>query len=546
LMEKQSTSLLGLWSTLQEELEFLARDVMQALVPALKGLQTVIIKLAASVRSMLDPKYLKFFFQMLTVLAAIKIATIAWYLANKAVAASVIMIQALAGPAAWAKIAIGIGVATAAIAVMNSELEEVEGSSKGAIESLEGVAKAVDSIPDKKMVAVTVGGAWKQDIGNMIQGFFDWNEKTKLPLWDVRKGFGILFGLISDGASTSVPPVKNLAKSLKDVAKTKSELDLLVESIKDIGKAIESIMKRTSGEGMGGKFSAMWKNVAGKVGPQLRDLMEAELEAGKARPGYENYGQDMITAMRDQLRSAIKNQGGEKMLVMMDVFGGPNEADKFLSTLRDKLRTPKQELEEYSKKLKGLVDMGELSMNEARNAFRKAVEDTPAAKMWKEVQDRLHGVSNEMSAFESVVARQVNTFKATRTATKETVEAFTKLVTKAEGLERAKVLTEGLMTPVERARKEFEKIQQLMPYMKPEMSKRALNKLADELRPKLVMTGQVGFVDYAKQIQNALLRKDDPAEKTAKNTEESKKLLALINTGISNLNAKPNVGVFAP
>jgi len=114
--------------------------------------------------------------------------------------------------------------------------------------------------------------------------------------------------------------------------------------------------------------------------------------------------------------------------------------------------------------------------------------------------------------------------------------------------EQAKYI-ESLYTPIENATKEYEKIMALN--LGPKWTGRALEKLQEKIQGKeekrqFAMTGQVGFVDYAKQIQNALLRKDDPAEKTAKNTEESKKLLALINTGISNLNAKPNVGVFAP
>ena len=157
LMEKQSSSLLGLWSTLQEELEFFLRDVMTPMVPALKVIQGVIIKTAAGIRSMVNPQIIQWAIALAGAVGTIKLAVVAWNLALKAVANSMIFVQALAGPAAWLKIGASIAVAAGYVYLMNQAMEEMEQKASGA-------AGAVKRIGSEAEIAAKKAEALKESL----------------------------------------------------------------------------------------------------------------------------------------------------------------------------------------------------------------------------------------------------------------------------------------------------------------------------------------------------------------------------------------------
>ena len=52
-------------------------------------------------------------------------------------------------------------------------------------------------------------------------------------------------------------------------------------------------------------------------------------------------------------------------------------------------------------------------------------------------------------------------------------------------------------------------------------------------------TGRFSAVEYGKALQDAFLKSDDPAKKTAMNTKEANITLKLINIGIGILAGKP-------
>ena len=121
-------------------------------------------------------------------------------------------------------------------------------------------------------------------------------------------------------------------------------------------------------------------------------------------------------------------------------------------------------------------------------------------------------------------------------ATQEEIDSFRKMRSEMKMLQdqldkkaMGEALTKSLMTPLENAREELRNIRSLWAgfTITPETAQRALDQLKDKLTPKIefAVTGRVGFAEFGRSIQDALLKPDDPQKKTAKNTADMKVLL---------------------
>ena len=113
-------------------------------------------------------------------------------------------------------------------------------------------------------------------------------------------------------------------------------------------------------------------------------------------------------------------------------------------------------------------------------------------------------------------------------------------------VERGRRITESLRTPVEESFARISELRDLFAkgVLGREAFRRGLvverGRLEKGLRLEQAVTGRVGFADFGKQIQDAVLKRDDPQKGILKATEGAEKLLRDISKYLKNLR---NVGM---
>lgn len=147
--------------------------------------------------------------------------------AQQAAAAASIFLQGTMGPAAWGKLAVGIGLATFAIGAMNTQLDAATDKAIEANAGLEGMKDTASGI-----AAVGVGGFG----GGQNSPAEIALEKLKEDLKDVRAG------LTETGAS-----VREYTKFWEDTGATQMQLEKFVELKKEI-KELQAIQEKQSRE----------------------------------------------------------------------------------------------------------------------------------------------------------------------------------------------------------------------------------------------------------------------------------------------------------
>jgi hypothetical protein len=116
--------------------------------------------------------------------------------------------------------------------------------------------------------------------------------------------------------------------------------------------------------------------------------------------------------------------------------------------------------------------------------------------------------------------------------------------------EWGKSLVESTKTPVERAMEEMDKIRQLM--QMPEEMRGGLTKGAAERKLKelqttisgreLVGAGRFGFAEFGKQLQDAVLKRNTPAERSARANEKQVQQLEILVDEIGNIRERSEGG----
>lgn len=167
MMEKQSRSLAGLWSTLKDNLGILLRKIAEQFMPIMKNIVWVVNAIIDRF-GWLIPTVTKFGVVILTVVSVvwtINKAMWAFKMAQQAAAKASIMLQAANNPAGLAKVTAGLIAAAGVIAYMESKLAEAEettGDWKKQVEDLKGELGAVGEagvVPEAAPGAVPGAGA---------------------------------------------------------------------------------------------------------------------------------------------------------------------------------------------------------------------------------------------------------------------------------------------------------------------------------------------------------------------------------------------------
>jgi len=430
LMEKQSKSFLGLWSTLKDAISIVSREFGEKLLPLAKSFLETTIQLAESTREWLstNKETIDVIVKVVAALVAIKVATMAWAIASKVAASAQAMLLALQGPKGWAQLAAGVAIGTAAYLSLSYMMSEAESKANR-------TAKAIEKTGEEGQKAARALTVVSQSIE------------------DIDKGLTKLVGGLD----------RHQASDLKRIV---TWMDSIDEMIIKRGDAINDYRRRALAPEMTDKYLTLmtFSDTPYVVGHQM-DTTSAVSNAAKALEDFNQQLKDMETPEEkfENMTYALQR------LVSMGLMTAASAAKIMASESNKQLATLREE-----------VDVME-----------------SIAKLRRE--RKYMGLSDDQLA-------QWMRFNETPGVLKESIREFGELKRKTAAMELEKDLT----SPMEKAEDEFLKLVSLADLMSPERALRGFKRLKASIQPEFAFSGRLGFADMGKQIQDALLKKNDP------------------------------------
>jgi len=474
LMERQSRSLLGKWSTLKDTLNIISRTLGEVLAPVAKDFLTGVITIAENIRVWVDENgnLLKSFGKqietMIKVAAAITAVTVAlklYRLGVQAAARAQAIFMALSGPKGWAQLVAGFTIAAFAVAgvekVFNTAMKGVE-------DDTDGAKKKTDELKD----------------------------------------------------------------ALDEVIETKTGIESLSSAFQSLGTSVENIPfdSLKSMDQMSARFGELEKRMF-----VLKEQLKAEdlIESGTFRPSLENKTSMAVKSKMWAMQPEFKELKG-----ISDLFGGFENMARDLSDMFGSIKSPMEDWEEFERKVNVFRERGMLTDEQAKNILGLHWDKTEMGQIgiqlseMEQEADLLSGKLTEakvklmeFSNIPSVTDVQISAFK-------DLQNHIADLKKTAELKELGNQITESLATPAEKARKEARELWDLYDegFITPENALRGLDRLEKQmgglLEKEWVIQGRVGFSEFGQRIQEAFLRPDDPAKVSA---EESKKQTTLLD-----------------
>jgi tape measure domain-containing protein len=494
LMEKQSTSLLGLWSTLQEELEFTARDMMKPFMPMLKSLQSAMIKAASAFRQLIDPNIMRTLGAIVAGIGAFKLAVMGLSFAFKPLTLSILAVVAATK--------LLVPALEKASTFHREELEKTRELNQERMDQFDRLVE----LKEKQ----ELNSAEMSEATNIIAGLTHTYGDLGLSMDEVTGKIEIQMGawgrLTEAARRTMLVRLKNTRLEMQN------ERDQIKKQMDD-QKAVEKVFEEQ-------KFLRP---------PTPREMWQFAFTSGEEvanrRKEYEKLGKEIL-----KITQTIKK--GEISLVPEKLEEEESERQK------QKERAERQERMKKEHELQTLrVKLQEEGWAKERNAL--ALKHKQEIEVAEEAEEDVEHIRKRHSL------ERLNLWKNQQKEQEAIVEELNQKQEKRREKEKkdAKSFMEGFRTPAEEA---ADKVKEIMekPALTEEQRLKALKRFRKDIEPKLEITGQIGFAEFGKRIQEALLR-DDPNKETAKNTKEMAKVLHKIDENTKKLGG-PNIAVHAP
>jgi tape measure domain-containing protein len=242
--------------------------------------------------------------------------------------------------------------------------------------------------------------------------------------------------------------------------------------------------------------------------------------------------------------------GGDKSFERMAEF-----LEKSAEIHEDKLKTAEEKWEDTKKQLKVIGELGFMKGADFGVIERELFAKSPLAEAREELrsmEDEIHALEMGFSEADKAKERFLKL-----PGTDELEDIFVGHQKRLEELQKAqemkewgKSLVEITKTPVERAMEEMDKIKQLMQMpeeMRGGLTKGAAERKMEELRMsisgrELVGAGRFGFADFGKQLQDSILKRNSPAERSARANEKQVQQLGMLVDTIGNIREKAEGG----
>lgn len=552
LMEKQSRSLGGVISTLKDNFEAFARSVGEAVSPALRSVVRFMTNLAQLVASAIKshPVLTRLIVEFGVALGTVVVAL-------KAFAAAMAFAKALAGPAGWAQIAVGIGVATAAVVAMEATLaaagsrtdelkdktERVGGAAakaetgvqrlgrafeaaNGAVDQL---AKSADAIA--RAAGLRMAPTVETDVGPAVAAIDALNEKIFGLRMEARRGKIEVEGL-SDAAQAIAA-----TEAIGALSKMEDEFRRLAKLPGRIGEA----------------YGRMADAARDAIDAATRRLINLSIAFGEGKIGSEQ----LLTALRE-ISAALRAAQGEiqaaddALRVAVGPFGSVAAAIEEAKRAVEETMTPLERYNAEMARLTELFKVGAISEEVFSRAKVQKLRELLAAteeegEKAAEILDRL---ASELESLTTTPAERTISELEELGATKEQLEEAIELLGKIDEAKRKKGLADAVRSIIDSAKGPMDRLKEQIDEIleaartgavSTEEAMKALEVLRErqaeqvpEVRGALGgITGRIGVAELGQRIQEALLQ---PQDRNLEEARRQTKMLQAINDGIARLN----------
>ncbi len=489
LMEKQSHSYLGLWSTFKDEVGLVSRAFGEQLLPMAKEVLIKMISLADIVRVWVNEhkELVKGIFIVAAGLTALTVVIMAYKAAMALAARWTMLMQALAGPAGWAKVAAGLVVFAVATTTVANAMASAEEKAKAAAEAINDVRTEEQKLLDlqeKKSELQRLEKERERRIANFKYA----GLVSKLPYGDTE----------ISSLREEIQRLEKEAATRKDAQKAKEAAakKKLLQEGPPLSKEEEERVK---------KYDASWSKLNDELTFARYNYSELDKEL------YE-FG---LTAETVQQKAAFREN-----LVQRDAFKAFWEADEKLKQLSIKLDQARRGLTENQIEAENLgrtmgvasfqvqfflSQLNELDQVTGFNTAKKQLEDLKMsvimlANNWTEAEKAAYAYAKNPG----VTAEQ----KARYRELLWQQEQWKKF---ADLKEKAKQLKESIMTPQEDYQKQANEIQDMVRrnLLTEEQAARArVQARKKAFSGEDTIVGRIGILDFGKRIQDALLKRD--------------------------------------
>jgi len=598
LMSRQSGTLTGTFETLRATFQLFLGVLMEGFGPALKSLMNLLIESLRFLMSVFGNKSVQrivvFVGTLFTVVQAFKVMNAVL----KATASMFAITKALAGPAGWVQLAVGIATASAAVAALNSSFSEVENSVAGVQSYSVHFDEMSDSIKEATDSAEGLGVVLKETFAKGLSATIDWKEEIK-KLGESVLNVGEKFLALSARLESFFKGLSS-RKFLEEqrVPMEKKITDLVMQR----GDLIRRFRERT-GYALPKSFSSMSYE-------ELQKIEEFAKEQGKEV--YDIYMEwyavnNQIEEARKKLAEMEQSASGldseTKQLVENWDRLFPSEEEKLraVQVLTESMgllgkKTPVEEVESFRKTLDKLVEAGVIFREEADRAFDSFKREGPLGEAYKNIEElqrqleyakeglsdwqkevkefaakgfppelvqRFEGLKKRLAmqeAYRSIeeVQRRIENlrlgledwqvrlrdFMERPEVTEEMASEMGRLLKEEERLRRiredSRRIIEDTKTEAERASEEASRIMEAYRegFIGGDVTERALTKLKEELKPKIEIEGFIGFEEWGRRLQESFLRQEDPQRLLVKQGERQVNILESIDNSLKEIKQK--------
>lgn len=351
MMARQSVTLAGLWSTfgdsvgitLQHVGETIAKElnlkgVLESTSATLDSMRSQFTSVAATVA-----QWAKQIIAVGVALGGVVIAMKAWAAAQKAIAAGQVLVQSLAGPAGWAKLAAGVAIYAGTMMALNETTKQVT-AGQADMQTETQAAAATTKILDQAVSGATSKFA---RMGSEV-------EKVK----------GIFAKYATDA--------QKLKAELQAIANTTRDTDtgaFLTTDQKANFKSL-AIEKSTGISSEINKIRDEMELLAGtatETQHKLRDM----LAAGAPPEMVERLGK--LMEMRDRLKQAMDDTQEKRKELFESVLNEARQNFDRAEEIRQSIKSPAQTLQEELDEIKKLRESNNLTGTEAEIAARQSI-----------------------------------------------------------------------------------------------------------------------------------------------------------------------------
>jgi tape measure domain-containing protein len=401
MMDKQSRSLFGLWSTAKDEMAVILTEIgtelvknldlkgiLQGAITALQVVRTLVQEYAGAVIQATGAivGFAAGWASIRLAILAVRYAGLLWSGVQTLMIQKEVVLQSLMGPKAWVQMAAGLAVAAGVMIKMNAEFDKVEAKINSITEASRNAEVAITKLGDASSDPVTKLNALliKQrelDLAKRIQPAAVGRE-TVADLAAMRE----ILGLKAKAAEFDELALQRQAKSALAEFRKGATPEVLAQ-IAQLEKDIDASLQNEANERNG--INALIAKQEGAIRALKAELDPMfELDEAMAKAGNENTRimiqnrmeeqrllEEQLQAKRDQmdLERKVAQMAQDHIKTMKDQA----------KTLVESLKTPSQKVADEIKKAKQLFKEGFINKTTLDNAI---VQANKSLEVHKDVQ----------------------------------------------------------------------------------------------------------------------------------------------------------------